>query len=148
MLRDENNPYTRCVYKCDNDAVDHQVVNILYENGATAHLTMTAFSNDGGRDIHVHCTKGDIMGSMHADTITATVYGGERKTIEVGKLSDGNYGHGGGDARLVADIIEIFEGSGSAKGATSIENSLPSHAIGYTAEESRLKGGKVLKVKY
>lgn len=147
MLRDKNNPYTRCVFKCDNDAVDHQVVNILYENGATAHLTMTAFSNAGGRDIHVHCTKGDLVGSMHSNKIVATVFGQESKTIEVDKLSDGKYAHGGGDVRLVKDIIEVFTG-GSAKGATSIENSLPSHAIGYAAEESRINNGKLVEIKY
>ena len=125
-----------------------ETVDFLYENGATAHLTMTAFSNAGGRDIHVHCTKGDIVGSMHEDKIVATIYGEKSKVIEVGKLSDGNYGHGGGDARLVADIIELFTGNTQAKGATTIDKSLPSHAIGYTAEKSRKNGGKVLKVKY
>ena len=34
----------RCVYDCDNDVCDSQMVNIQFQNGAVANLTMTAFT--------------------------------------------------------------------------------------------------------
>lgn len=34
--------YGTCVYENENDVVDHQVVNIEYEGGVTASVTMSA----------------------------------------------------------------------------------------------------------
>jgi hypothetical protein len=45
----KTSPWGRCVYQCDNDAVDHQVLACELANGITATHTMTAF--DYGRAI-------------------------------------------------------------------------------------------------
>ena len=58
-------PYGRCVYHCDNNVVDHQVVNMEFEGGVTVNFTMSAFTSSGGRDIKVMGTMGDIIGDLH-----------------------------------------------------------------------------------
>jgi len=55
-LRD--GPYGRCVYACDNDVVDHQVVRIDFEGGVTATLTMSAFTPLGHRRTQIMGTRG------------------------------------------------------------------------------------------
>ena len=54
-----NGSYGRCGYDCDNDVVDHQIVNMEFEDGTTASLSMNAF-NQGGRFIRVFGTKGEV----------------------------------------------------------------------------------------
>lgn len=56
----QEGPYGRCVYHCDNDVVDHQVVNIEFENEVTAAFSMCAFTNDISRTLKLMGTNGEI----------------------------------------------------------------------------------------
>ena len=55
--------YGKCVFKCDNDVVDHQTVNMIFEDDITVTFTMNAF-NKGGRFIHIMGTKGELHAAM------------------------------------------------------------------------------------
>ncbi len=140
----KDGPYGRCVYKCDNNVVDHQVVNMQFEGGATAHLTMTAFTKDNYRKIHVYCEHGEIYGSMTNSLLTVNVFGKEEKVIDA-KADGGSYGHGGGDTKMIEDMIDYLSGKPCAA-LTSIDNSLQSHIIGFNAEISRKSNGKVIEI--
>ena len=91
-------PYGRCVYACDNDVVDHQVVNMQFEDGATASFTMTAFNRQRDRETRIFGTRGELTGNGRFievyDFLTDTT-----ERIDAETASDGSIlsGHGGGD---------------------------------------------------
>lgn len=142
----ESNPYARCVFKCDNDVVDHQVVNMLFEGGVTAQLTMTAFCEGGIRTIRIHATKGFIEASMLDNIIRYEIYGQEPKELHV-TVGETFGGHGGGDEKLVEDVVNDLEGNRNSLCLTSIDHSVMSHMMGFAAEESRVHGGEVVEVR-
>lgn len=138
----ENGPYGRCVYRCDNDVVDHQVVNLEMEGGVTASFTMCAFTADGGREIRVMGTRGEIFGDMARNIIRIMPFGGEEKTIDVKRLTQDFSGHGGGDARMLEEFLHLVSGETAEGGAlTGISNSVESHRVAFAAEQSRLMHG-------
>lgn len=137
--------YGRCVYHCDNNVVDHQMVQMTMENGVIINFVMCAFTA-GGRDLRVLGTRGMIEGDMDKGTVKVRIFDGEGgtqdETIDVFALADDFSGHGGGDKRLVKDLFEIASGEKSMGSAlTSIDKSIESHFMSMAAEESRLHGG-------
>lgn len=140
-------PYGRCVYHCDNDVVDHQVVNLELEDGATINFTMCAFTAECNRQIRVMGTTGEIFGDVNAKTITVTPFGKEPVVIDVNKLTTDFSGHGGGDARLLEDFLDLVSGEKvGGKALTNIVASVESHRVALAAERSRLNGGMVQEI--
>lgn len=147
----ESNQYGRCVFTCDNDVVDNQQVEMTFENGVNASLTMTAFTAWPGRRMVFHGTSGEIIFDEHEDILRVNVFNGHfyPKTEEwsvkelTKKIVDSGFGHGGGDQLLVAKLYDIV--SGNVDGNTTLDKSIESHLMALAAEESRLTN-KVVKV--
>ena len=128
--------YGRCVFHCDNNVVDHQVVNIEFKNGITAAFTMCAFTKDTSRTIKLMGTLGEIRGHMEKNEIEISNFAsGVTEFISVETI--GGDVHGGGDAGLMEDFIRLVE-SGSTKSLTSADISVQSHLMSFAAEQSRL----------
>ncbi len=131
--------YGRCVYYCDNNVCDHQVVNLLLEDDVTVSFTVSAFTYNGGRKIHVMGTKGDIVGDSENDSITVGIFGKEQKTLQYEQICD-KYGHGGGDFIIIKELYELFERENKVP-LSAIDVSIESHLICMAAEDSRVSGG-------
>lgn len=140
-------PYGRCVYHCDNNVVDHQVVNMEFDDGATACLTMTAFTKKGGRWLNIHGTMGELQADMNTNIIRVMPYVGETKEIDVRKLTDDFSGHAGGDLRMLRELLDLMQYGTMSKSITSIDRSIESHLLALMAEQSRKEGGCPVTIK-
>jgi predicted dehydrogenase len=138
-LRD--GPYGRCVYACDNDAVDHQVVTIEYEGGVTASLTVSAFTPMADRKTRIMGTRG----YLDSDGETIRVYDFRTATeevIDVGAGTDASAarGHAGGDAGLVEAFLHSIAAADPSLIKTGPAESLTSHRLVWAAERARQEG--------
>ncbi len=153
ILAEKKDKVSKCVYHSDNDAIDNQVVNMEFEDGSNANLTMTAFSQECYRVTHVHGTKGEVFGNSEDGLVHVNIYGEEEKIVDVNKEplfnTDGitlTGGHGGGDYYLYKDFIDYISGGKDSVTRTTINQSIESHVMGFKAEESRLNDGKEIKL--
>ena len=144
----ETGPYGRCVYRCDNNVVDHQVVNLELEDHSTISFTMCAFTSKSQRYLKVMGTNGDIEADMNTNLIELDVFGKRHEVIDVKTLSDDFSGHGGGDNRMIRDLIDLVRDEGhKARALTSIDQSAESHYVALAAERSRLHGGQSIDLR-
>ena len=144
----ETGPYGRCVYACDNDVVDSQIVNMEMENGVLCQLMMTAFCEHGGRTIRVMGTHGCIEGDMESNILRVRPFGKPETTIDVAALSRDLAGHGGGDGRMIEELMRMHGETGKpTTRMTTLEASNESHYIAFAAERSRKSGGMAVELK-
>jgi predicted dehydrogenase len=134
-----NGPYGRCVYECDNDVVDHQVVNLLYDNGATASFTMIATSETRDRETIIFGTRGELRGNgekiVHYDFLS-----GRTEEMTTDGPETGMAGHGGGDY----GVMKAFAAAVARRDPDLIlsgpAESLETHLTVFAAERARREG--------
>ncbi len=143
----ETSPFGRCVYRCDNTVVDHQVVSMLFGSGATVTLTMQGFSHVETRMTRIDGSRATLFADESNNEIRiydhyhgsgwpvhpTSKFQGKAEVIHPPLASSG---HGGGDFGLMQAFVETMT-QGTAP-ATSGRVSLESHLMAFAAEESRL----------
>ena len=133
-------PYGRCVYACDNDVVDHQVVNMQFDGGGTASLTMTAFTEADHRQARIFGTKGELISNgrsiKHFDFLTD-------KWNEINTNSGDSSilgGHGGGDYGMMKAFVNAVIHNDQTLILSGATESLETHEMVFAAERSRTEG--------
>jgi predicted dehydrogenase len=134
-------PYGRCVYACDNDVVDHQVVALEFPGATTATFTMTAFTEAAHRRTQIFGTRGELSGDGESIRVYDFLTRSERLSTPAtaGAMNAGE-GHAGGDAGLM-DAFTAAVATGNRELIMSgPRESLASHLAVFAAERARLNG--------
>ena len=134
--------FGRCVYRCDNNVVDHQVCVIEFDGGVTASFTMAGHNGIERRRTRIQLTDAEI----ELDS--------SRKTIEIRRFSTGEHEiltppsgggtHGGGDRLIMENFVDAIMTGRAEFNLTSVAESLDSHLMAFAAEASRLNGQSVV----
>ena len=127
--------YGRCVYYCDNNVVDHQTVNMQFEGGATAVLTMQGHSHDETRTMRYDGTRATLRGKFDYNNGWIEIHDHLSDKVELLTIPSGESGHGGGDSGIMESFVKAVRGEEPP--LTSARESLESHLLAFAAEESR-----------
>lgn len=140
ILRElEIGPYGRCVYRCDNDVVDHQVVSLWMEDEVTVNFSMDAFTRDSGRRTHCMFSKGEVFGDERTLTVRYFHPNCPEEVYDFSVVAgECNY-HGGADLNIVGDFLQAVRQRNGAALLTNIDSSLESHRIAFEIEKERRK---------
>jgi predicted dehydrogenase len=141
-----SSPWGRCVFHCDNDVVDHQVIAGEMKNGITINFTMTAF--DSGRSMEIYGTRASLKAghawkSANAFELSVRDHAtGESTEIPVEHPEESGYaGHGGGDFGIVDSLDRLFGEKGILQPGL---DGLSGHRLALLAEKSRLSATPAL----
>lgn len=149
ILRRPDNPFSRCVHRCNISIVDHQSVLIHYQDGAIGTFTVNGGASTPRRIIHVTGTRGEIFGTFEDESfcvrqIEPTAPGGyTERTLDMSDFQQGD-AHGGGDRSIVLDFVALLRSERTSPGCPTLEDSITGHRMVFLAEKSRLQGGAML----
>jgi predicted dehydrogenase len=131
-------PYGRCVYDCDNDVVDNQVVILDFENGKTADFSMVAFTpHRPSRQSQLFGSRGHLYGDSN---IIKKYRFLDDTTEEIdthaasGSISGG---HGGGDTAIMEHFVEAVAAEDASRILSGPDETLESHLMVFAAETAR-----------
>lgn len=134
----EAGDYGRCVFRCDNDVADHQVVAVEFESGLTATLGVHGTASDEVRTARISGSAGELRGVLQQGSIEISRHGSsEREQIQI---EASPFGHSGGDQGLLDDFCDVVSRNAPERVRASGRSALESHWMGFAAERARLEG--------
>ncbi len=127
-----NGPYGFCVWHAGNDVVDHQVVLMEFEGGATAACTLTGYSATNGRRVRLQGTGGEILFEEAYGTITTKVFTAKEDEVVTIKAPETYHPE---DQEIVDEWLKSIVHSTAV--TVDASEALRTHAVVFAAEISR-----------
>jgi len=135
----QTGPYGRCVYHCDNDVVDHQVVSMRFSGGQSVTLTMHGHSHVEGRSTRIEGSLAELHSFSGSGRNWIEIHDHRSGRVErIDTTPPAGSGHGGGDEGLAAAFVESIRSGGKTGARTTARQALESHLMAFAAEEARL----------
>src|SRR5699024_2893408 len=123
--------YGKCVYQLDNDVVDHQVVNMEFQGGATATFSMCGFTREQTRMVQIKETKGEIRSNMHENEIAEYDFLTKQETVI--KFNQPTGAHAVGDQGIMLDFLSNIIQTEKRESISSASTSLDSQLTAFAA---------------
>ncbi|MDE5568965.1 MAG: Gfo/Idh/MocA family oxidoreductase [Muribaculaceae bacterium] len=137
----EEGPYGRCVFHCDNDLVDNQVLTMHMDDGSIITLMMDIFTLRDGRSTDIKMTHGEIV-SNGIKIVVTDFRNGKREVYDYTEVCKQPY-HAGADLRIVDSFLKTVRDEEPDIPLTTITDALRSHRLCFEAERSRRSGSTV-----
>jgi predicted dehydrogenase len=133
--------YGLCVWDAGNDVMDHQVVMMEFEGGATATCTLSGYSSTNGRRIRLQGSQGEMVYDESAGTISVKRFSVQQSEI-ISIPSPTSYHPE--DQNIVDEWISSVVSSTPV--TVNAQEALRTHAVVFAAEISR-KERRVVGIK-
>jgi len=137
------NRFGKCVFQTDNNVVDNQTVQIVFEDDITVSFTMCGHNGRERRMTKISMTNGEIEYDGMGSYIKATSFEPlQTETIDL--VINGT--HGGGDRAIMDNFVDAIVNNDKSILLTPIKDSLEGHLLVFAAEESRMTD-KIIKLR-
>jgi hypothetical protein len=130
-------PWGVCVYTAGSDVVDHQVVTMELESGASVVLVMHGHSAEESRTMRYDGTRATLRGRFGRESVIEVTEHASGNTASV-PIAGAAGGHGGGDSGVIAAFLEAVRSRQLPM--TTAAKSLESHLLAFAAERARVEG--------
>ncbi|MBR4377868.1 MAG: Gfo/Idh/MocA family oxidoreductase [Bacilli bacterium] len=147
--------YGKCIFKVkEADISDRLALIVNFKDGSIANFNQIGGAPQAGRYIHIVGTTGEIVGNAESGVITYMPASMDSLTcekivIDVNKEINTKFGftgHMGGDYAIMDSVVKYLKYGTESISLTSLDDSINSHLVVFSAEESR-KENRIVNIK-